>query len=424
MLSFVKRAVCLTLCLIMTLCLCACGNGGEKSDHYCVYCGKTPTLKYENDNNATYFCEDCRKTCYYCRTKDEPVETAAKKWILDGTVVFMCKDCYEETKLLNDILEEYWAENPGDKVGYEYIMGLVEERRNESGGSSKKSFDLSFLQKILPTRLRGTYKENGGDSVLALGTNMMFLENEYGVFKGGYSVDGDKLRFTYTSGVEMYETEPDTLTYRFSRSGKDLTLRYGDSETVYVKQSGSFDIMQYLPLAGAAVCAIVLLFVLRAVIRRLRRRVRRTQGHTQTRAAGRAARTVAASAKDVSAGVAAGVSAGIAAGKAAHQQRRQERVQMIPVSRCSCCICGGSLGEGATSLTGLASGREAWIDNACLARLQAMAQGNSYEEFERAARYMHRQSVYIDPEVGRSLGRFVKKCSVRFIPLQQEAFQL
>jgi hypothetical protein len=308
-------------------------------------------------------------------------------------------------------------------------MSLVEERKNGSSSGSKSG--SSFLQKLFPTSLRGTYQEKDGIGMIALGEDKMFLKTASGSYTGTYHAEGDELVFFMATDAE--DTEIPTIDYRIIRNGDEITLKNTYSNSVYVREKDGFGVTQLLWIAAAVVGVIVVLLLLRALLRALRRRSRsrvpRDRQRAQTGGAGRTARKVVASAvqagskakasaKDLGSAVATGVSAGVAAGKGIQRERKR-----IAVSPDTCCICGGSLATGAIPLAGLESGREAWIDRACLSKLQIMVQCESYEEFEETARWLGNQTQYLDPEVSSALLRFTKKHAARFYP-PQESFEL
>ena len=50
-----------------------------------------------------------------------------------------------------------------------------------------------------------------------------------------------------------------------------------------------------------------------------------------------------------------------------------------------------------------------------------MSQGENDEEFEQAARYMRKQTEFVEPEVAEALDRFIKKCTAQASSVQNEA---
>ncbi len=315
--------------------------------------------------------------------------------------------------------------------------GLKGSNREKDGTDQSVTKSESATKDFSPESLRGSYHEKNGTSTLVIGEDKMLLINEKGRWEGRYSTNGNLLSFFYTlTDAETGRMGSSEWLIILRWDGDDLVFE-GHDDTIYVRDKGNgirsgVSFGTILRIVGGAAGALVLLALLLRLMKKGRRakngkqpteiKGRRGASHAATATAesfSNVSRRAAASARDVTASVSAGITAGVTAAKSSLREQRK-----IPISMTACCICGGSLEEGAIPLGGLSSGTQAYIDHRCLTKLQAMAQGDSYEEYEKAARYMHGQLPCVDPEVGEALDRFVKKCSVRFVPSEEKPFNL
>ena len=249
-----------------------------------------------------------------------------------------------------------------------------------------------------PASLRGIYREANGSGFLALGEDKMALKNEYGVRKGSYKVDGNVLTFTYTWDGEDMPAETDTVKILLIWDEDRLILSVNSEGITYVREedSGVSGFDQILRIIGIVAVVLVLLavFVILPLIFILKRGRRKKKDRHPAK------KTMPARIFERK--------------KAIHTQKK------ILISPDTCCICGGSLSGGAVTLNGLRSDREAWIDQRCLKKLQAMSQGENDKEFEQAARYMREQTEFVEPEVAEALDRFIKKCTAQTSSAQNE----
>lgn len=71
----------------------------KDDDHKCDYCSQSPVAAFrekgtdKEDENTAYICEDCASKCIFCNKKSAYYYKNGL-----GTVAFVCKDCYKESK--------------------------------------------------------------------------------------------------------------------------------------------------------------------------------------------------------------------------------------------------------------------------------------------------------------------------------------
>ncbi len=270
--------------------------------------------------------------------------------------------------------------------------------------------------------LKGTYTEKDGNESLTFSRgNKVTISDGGSEFLGKYSIDGDVMHLTYTDPLG-YDWD---LDYSYSKKGNTISLD-GDE---YIKESkgGAWIVVLVIVLLAVAGGAGYVLIQRQNASKKRRRRVanedlqdrvRQVSKSVASSAADMGSRA-AATAKGLSSVIAAGVSAGVAAGKAAQKERKR-----VYVSPDTCCICGRSLENGSISLSGLLSGREAWIDRSCLKKLETIAEGDDPEEFAAAVRYMKSHAEYLEPDVREALLGFIARYEGRFDAPERKTFSL
>lgn len=289
---------------------------------------------------------------------------------------------------------------------------------------------MMFLLTACGNSLRGVYVSEDGVYHLALGEDKMTISDGYNRNSGSYTVKGDQLTHTFTDPFG-YEG---SSTYTVLQKGDKLVLTTSDGIGITFNRTGGG---KSGGSAGTVILVLVIVAALAAAAVLLKKKAptgsaRRPSKEEVKETVQRASRTVAASAAEVGSkaaktaaevssraarkaqDISAAASARAAAGAEPKRPARQDDVQQIPLNEDVCCICGRSLADGAITLGGLPEGKKAWIDQSCVAKLQALGQPKDEESFESAARFMKGQVRYVDPDVGAALRRFIRKAEERY----------